>query len=191
MTRGPAHGLTDARFTTEGLEADLSSGLESLYSIEYNDPCWPERLAAVARLRKRGRDVKIEVNGLTACRVEADGEMLELDVIDGMGQPASLRVPFNHAQAIAMTLPRLLSEAVRRITGQQESRYVFPLGRWRVESAHDGSCAIATLATLDGFEVSFGIPPAVCRGLGWALKAEGDAEVRNDAGAADRPISIN
>jgi hypothetical protein len=135
--------------------------------------------------------VKIDVNSLTACRVEPDGKTLQLDFMDGKGQPTSIRLPFENAQAIAMTLPRLLSEAVRRITGQQESRYVFPLGRWRVESAHDGSCAIATLATLDGFEVSFGIPLAVCRGLGWALKAEGDTGVYDKSGAADGPIRPN
>ena len=124
--------------------------------------------------------MKIDLKGLTTCRVEADGETLELDFIDGSGQPSSIRVPFESAQAIAMTLPRLLSEAVRRITGHEQSRYVFPLGRWRVEAAEDQSGAIATLATPDGFEVSFGITPAVCRGLGWALKSEGDAAVTTD-----------
>ena len=135
--------------------------------------------------------MKIDLKGLTTCRVQPDGEALELGFIDDAGRSGSLRVPFESAQAIAMTLPRLLSEAVRRITGQEQSRYVFPLGRWRVEAAEDGSGAIATFATADGFEVSFGITPAVCRGLGWALKCEGDAAVSADATAAARPARVN
>jgi hypothetical protein len=135
--------------------------------------------------------VKIDLKGLTTCRVEPDSEALELDFIDGSGKPTSIRVPFESAQSIAMTLPRLLSEAVRRITGQEQSRYVFPLGTWRVETADDRSGAIATLSTPDGFEVSFGITPAVCRGLGWALKSEGDAAVSTDTRAADGPVRVN
>jgi hypothetical protein len=135
--------------------------------------------------------LKIDLKGLTTCRVQADGETLELGFVDGSGESSSLRVPFESAQAIAMTLPRLLSEAVRRITGEEQSRYVFPLGKWRVEAAEDQSGAIATLSTPDGFEVSFGITPAVCRGLGWALKSEGDAAVAGDAQQAERPMQVN
>jgi hypothetical protein len=133
--------------------------------------------------------VKIDLKGLTTCRVAPDGELLELDFIDGEGEPASICVPFESAQAIAMTLPRLLSEAVRRITGQQQSRYVFPLGTWRVESTQDSTCAIATLTTPDGFEVSFGISPEACRGLGWALKSE--SERNAPEGVADVPARLN
>ena len=139
---------------------------------------------------RKNSDVKIDLKGLTTCQVEPDGEMLELHFIDGAGQPASIRLPFESAQAIAMTLPRLLSEAVRRITGQQQSRYVFPLGTWRVESTDDHTCAIATLATADGFEVSFGIPPEACRGLGWALKSESERTDEPEA-LAGEPARLN
>jgi hypothetical protein len=136
--------------------------------------------------------VKIDLKGLTTCGLEPDGEMLELHFVDGSGEPGSLRVPFESAQAIAMTLPRLLSEAVRRITGAQQSRYVFPLGTWRVESSEDHACAIATFATADGFEVSFGISPEACRGLGWALKSEGEeARVAEDERSCAVPARPN
>jgi hypothetical protein len=136
--------------------------------------------------------MKIDLTSLTTCRVEPDGAALELGFIDGEGRAAALRVPFESAQAIAMTLPRLLSEAVRRITGQPESRYVFPLGRWRVESAEDGSGAIATFTTPDGFEVSFGITPTVCRALGWALRSEGESALAaQDDEAAGDPVRLN
>ena len=134
--------------------------------------------------------MKIDLKGLTTCRVEPDGEVLELDFVDGAGEPRSLRMPFESAQAIAMTLPRLLSEAVRRITDREQSRYVFPLGTWRVESTQDHACAIATLATADGFEVSFGISPEACRGLGWALKSESE-RTDEPEGGADGPARLN
>jgi hypothetical protein len=135
--------------------------------------------------------VKIDLKTLTTCRVQPDGEMLEIGFIDGAGESTSIRVPFESAQAIAMTLPRLLSEAVRRITGESQSRYVFPLGTWRVESADHGACAIATFATADGFEVSFGIPPETCRSLGWALKSEGEETRVADDEARDAPVRLN
>ena len=115
--------------------------------------------------------MEIEVKTLTTCKVERDGETLELSFIGADGQPASLRLPFESAQAIAMTLPGLLTEAVQRITGEEQSRYVFPLGTWRLDAADDVGGAIATFATTDGFAVSFGIPLEACRSLGWALKS--------------------
>jgi hypothetical protein len=122
----------------------------------------------------------IEIKTLTSCKVESDGETLELCFIDAAGRPASLRLPFESAQAIAMTLPGLLTKAVQRITGEEQSRYVFPLGAWRLDAADDVGGAIATFATTDGFTVSFGIPLAACRSLGWALKSQAEPEPSDD-----------
>jgi hypothetical protein len=118
--------------------------------------------------------MEIEVKILTTCTVERDGETLKLSFIDAAGQPALLRLPFESAQAIAMTLPRLLTQAVQRITGEEASRYVFPLGAWQLDAADDLDGAIATFTTSDGFAVSFGIPLETCRSLGWALKSQAE-----------------
>jgi hypothetical protein len=136
--------------------------------------------------------MEIEIKTLTTCTVEPDGEMLELSFIDGAGRPALLRVPFENAQAIAMTLPGLLTEAVQKITGEEESRYVFPLGMWRLDATDDVGGAIATFATTDGFMVSFGISPATCRSLGWALSSQaepGDAD--DGSSGADKRDRLN
>jgi hypothetical protein len=140
---------------------------------------------------EREAEVKIDLKALTTCGVQPDGEMLEIGFIDAAGEPTSIRVPFESAQAIAMTLPRLLSEAVRRITGEAQSRYVFPLGTWRIESADHGGCAIATFSTADGFEVSFGISPETCRSLGWALRSEGEGGGVTEDGARDVTMTLN
>jgi hypothetical protein len=77
-----------------------------------------------------------------------------------------------------MTLPHLLSSAVRRKTGNDESRYVFDLGEWAIESAKGHNCLIATLKTPNGFEVSFAIPPEAGRFFGWTLQREAAATIQ-------------
>ncbi len=89
-----------------------------------------------------------------------------------------------------MTLPRLLTQAVKAQTETDNSRYVFALGRWLLEGVEDHQSLILTLTTVDGFEVSFRIPHATCRALGWTLQheADDDAPDLNDSlGAAGKP----
>jgi hypothetical protein len=120
-------------------------------------------------------------SALTTCDTAEDGKTIRLDFLDEAGASVSVAFPFRQAAAVMMTLPRLLSKALRRQTQSDTSRYVFSLGRWSIESS-DQPCLIMTLATDDGFEVSFGIPFETCRAMGWALKEEGrDAS----AGPAD------
>lgn len=130
--------------------------------------------------------MNIDVKALTTCTVEADGEAIEMGFLNAAGEPMTLRMPFDNAQSIAMTLPALLSRALRQITGDDQARYVFPLGRWSIEA--DGrQRIIMTLATEDGFAASFGLPPEACRSLGWALKQEVD---QPDAEAELQPPAI-
>lgn len=124
--------------------------------------------------------MRIEVAGLTTCSVDQDGEVVELNVVDALGNAISLRLPFENAQAITMTLPRLLTLALQRITGKQQVRYAFPLGGWYIEDAKEDRGVITTFATEDGFEVSFDIPVEACQGLGWTLQHEADERVRSD-----------
>lgn len=109
---------------------------------------------------------------LTTCHAVKDGEAIRLDFLDEMGRPASIELPFAQAEAIAMTLPRLLSKALQRRTNSAATRYVFPLGHWFIERA-DAARLIVTLATDDGFQVSFGVPFDACRAIGWSLEREG------------------
>ena len=92
--------------------------------------------------------------------------------VDDAGEPVSVAFPFRQAASVMMTMPRLLSKALKEQTQSDTSRYVFMLGRWSIESTEQ-PCLIMTLTTDDGFEVSFGIPFETCRAMGWALKEEG------------------
>jgi hypothetical protein len=113
--------------------------------------------------------VKIRSSKLTTCRVAADGGTVRLELIDCSGAVVTIELPFAQAEALVMTLPSLLTQALRQQTGDDDARYVFGLGEWSLEGAKGHDCLIATLKTTDGFEVSFGIPFEACRSLGWNL----------------------
>ena len=136
--------------------------------------------------------MKIRSNRLTTCGVTADGETVALELVDRSDTAVSVELPFDQAEAVAMTLPHLLTRAVRRRTGQQEARYVFALGEWLIEDTKEVNCLIVTLKTTDGFEVSFGIPFETCRTLGWSLQQEADEaiEVRELAEKAIAPDRV-
>jgi hypothetical protein len=123
--------------------------------------------------------VKIRSSRLTTCRVAEDGETIELGLADRFGAAVSVELPFEQAEAVAMTLPQLLTRAVKKRTASEDARYVFGLGEWSIEDTGDRNCLIVTLKTADGFEVSFGIPFEACLALGWSLKHE--AEVATEA----------
>jgi hypothetical protein len=114
----------------------------------------------------------ITSGSLTTCGVVKEGWAVRLDFLDTKGQPYSVEFPVEQVHSIVMTLPRVLSEAVQRRTQDQTSRCVFSLGRWTIESTQN-NCLVVTLSTVDGFEVSFGIPFDTCVALGSALRHEG------------------
>jgi len=116
----------------------------------------------------------IRCSKLTTCGAHHDGETIKLEFLDQGSNPVSLLLSFEDAESITMTLPRLLTQAVKAQTGKDNSRYVFALGRWVLEGAEDHRSLILTLTTVDGFEVSFRIPHATGRALGWSLQHDAD-----------------
>jgi hypothetical protein len=126
----------------------------------------------------------IHCTKLTTCDAVGNGETVKLDFIDDGGRPVSLRLAFEDAQSIVMTLPRLLTQAVKAQAGQDNVRYVFPLGEWLLEAIEHDRSLILTLKTADGFEVSFRIPADTCRVLGWTLQHEADNAADADPGPA-------
>jgi hypothetical protein len=119
--------------------------------------------------------VKVRSKKLTTCRVANDGSNVGLGFLDASGAKVTLELPLDQAEALIMTLPHLLTRAVRRRTGNQQARYVFGLREWALEGAKEQECLIATLKTMDGFEVCFGISFEECRSLGWNLQRSANA----------------
>jgi hypothetical protein len=132
---------------------------------------------------------------LTTCGILQDGQVVRLDLVDDKGATVSLQLPFDQAQAMAMTLPTLLTRALKSLTGSATARYVFPLERWLVEQSGDTDGLVLTLATADGFQVSFGVPSRTSRALGSTLSADTDrmsgADDAEEELEAAVPVALN
>jgi hypothetical protein len=131
-------------------------------------------MAEITGRAKAVTTVKICSRKPTTCRVADDGSNIGLEFLDQSGATVTLELPLDQAEAIIMTMPHLLTRAVRRRTGNQRARYVFGLHEWALEGAMGQDCLIATLKTTDGFEVCFGIPFEECRSLGQNLQHGAD-----------------
>ena len=124
---------------------------------------------------------KIVSSRLTTCNVINDGEAIRLNLVEQLGDPVSIELPFEQAASVVMTLPRLLSTALNARTGGAEMRYVFSLAYWSLERSGDQKTLILTLRTPDGFEVSFGLPLEACRRLASALGHDPEVVIKDDA----------
>src|SRR5262249_12498859 len=116
--------------------------------------------------------MEIESAQLTTCDVTRDGEVVRLGFNDASGNAVVLRLPFAQAGALMMTLPHLLTKALKARFGEEGSRFVFPLGDCVLGGCADGRTVIVTLRTADGFEVSFAAPLDHCRSLASDLRRE-------------------
>jgi hypothetical protein len=132
----------------------------------------------------------ISSSRLTTCEVIENGKAVRLDFLDNAGKQVSVAFPFEQAESVVMTLPRMLAMALQLRTRSQEARYVFPLARWSIESG-DENFLIANLMTNDGFAVSFAVPFDACRAIGWTLCREGQSGPEDDAGSPGKPAAVN
>lgn len=99
----------------------------------------------------------VTVTNFTACEVSGDGRWICLSYCDGSGTTQELHISAEQAGSLAMTLPRLLSAALKARTQDPSLRFVFPLAECDLEAAAGSSNRILSLRTTDGFEVSFSI----------------------------------
>jgi hypothetical protein len=95
---------------------------------------------------------EIEIASLKTCEVSSDGCHVRLNFEDALGRPAALRLTNTGVQRLVMTLPQLLSRALQAEQGDDSVRAMFPLSRWRVETAAGSEQPILTMMTPDGFE---------------------------------------
>lgn len=112
---------------------------------------------------------------LTTCSVIEGGNTIGLDFVGQAGEPVSIEMPFDQAASIVMTIPRLLSTALKMQTHDAQARYVFSVGNWSLELAKDQNCRILTLRTPDGFEVAFAISFETSAAMGSALTGGNEA----------------
>jgi hypothetical protein len=103
------------------------------------------------------------------------GETIRFELVGQAGEPVSIEMPFDQAESIVMTIPRLLSAALRMQTGDNRARYVFSVGNWSLELAKDQNYRILAVRTPDGFEVAFAISFETSVAMGSALTGGSEA----------------
>jgi len=118
---------------------------------------------------------RIVISQLTTCSVIEDGRTIGLGFVGQAGEPVSIEMPFDQAASIVMTIPRLLSAALKMQARDAQARYVFSVGNWSLELAKDQNCRILTLRTPDGFEVAFAISFETSAAMGSALAGGNEA----------------
>jgi hypothetical protein len=111
----------------------------------------------------------IDFKALTTCEVAADGRSISIGFVDGDGNAGAIRLSVNQVGTLAMTIPALLEKALRARFGDASLRYAYPLASWTVEHSSDPATRMITMRTVDGFNVSYSMPPAEQDELGKAL----------------------
>ena len=113
---------------------------------------------------------EIDVTSLITCQVSPGGQRIRLSFQDTGGRPATVNFTAGCVQQMVMTLPHLLSTALKAQHRDDSVRAVFPLGEWRLEAAAGSDDLILTLKTTDGFEVAFSISVPVLSQIGSAVE---------------------
>jgi hypothetical protein len=108
----------------------------------------------------------VVVIALTSCQVSDDGEEIRLSVRDNSGAPLDLQISAEQAGSLAMTLPKLISTALKARYRDPTLRLVYPLTDYSLEGAEGSQDRILSLKTTDGFEVSFSVTPGTLAAIG-------------------------
>jgi hypothetical protein len=95
----------------------------------------------------------IYIQFLKRFEIDEDGSSINLFVTDLVRRDVRIAFPIEVISSLMMTLPKIVNTIVQRTN--PSLRVVYPLGKHHFEHAADGSTRILTLATRDGFKVSF------------------------------------
>lgn len=113
----------------------------------------------------------IAAQRMSECEVSSDGLAVRLGFVDAAGRPCAIALPIECLSSLLMTLPALVTAALRIQSRDPSLRVVYPLETFRIESVAGDSASILTLGTPDGFEVSFSVRPETTAALHTATEA--------------------
>jgi hypothetical protein len=94
---------------------------------------------------------------LIAYEVAGDGNWFRMSFKCANGNPGSLSPPTECLCALIMTLPRMMTQALSARYNDDSLRLIHPAEVVRIERSPDPNTFILTLATPDGFAVSFSL----------------------------------
>ena len=98
-----------------------------------------------------------EIASLTTCQVSPDGRHVRLHFAKTGAGMTTLRLTSACVEQLLMTLPRLLSTALKIQHRDSSLRAVFPLQGWRLDAAAGSGNLILTMTTTAGLEVAFSL----------------------------------
>ena len=99
----------------------------------------------------------LDATDLTTFEVAADGSRVRLNLLGADGREFAVILPVACATALLMTLPAIQKQALQAIHNDPSMRVVYPMQGWKLEGSDEPGCVILTLATADGFQVSFAL----------------------------------
>lgn len=118
---------------------------------------------------------------LTTFDISPDGDRFCMNFTDQSGSIAGLSLPSECLIQLIMTLPEMASKALKVRYRDDTLRIVYPLGTFRMEASSMQEIIILTLATQDGFKVSFGLTDGNLKELSATIR---------DAQTSGRPTFI-
>lgn len=113
-------------------------------------------------------DVMIDVEDFTAFETAADGATTCLTLRDTAGSDIALRLSLDGLNSLMAALPRMLTEARRRLHDDPNLRIVYPVEDHRVERADDPRFRIVTLVTRGTGRLSYRMEVDRCRDIAGA-----------------------
>jgi hypothetical protein len=116
-----------------------------------------ETQGAAPRLTPAGPVEEIVGKELIAYDIATDGNWFLMSFSCVNGKQGSLRLPTECLEGLIMTLPRMMTKALSARYGDDSLRLVYPAEVVRIEGSRDPNTFILTLATPDGFAVSFSL----------------------------------
>lgn len=124
----------------------------------------------------------IVVKELGVLNLAGDGSRVFMTLVCEGASQTVVSLPADCLKSLIMTLPQVMRQALRLQHNDESLRLVYPADQIRVEQSSDPKTIIVTLATTDGFEVSFGLAPQQIMDLSIAV-----ADARHD-GAGGKPL---
>jgi hypothetical protein len=97
--------------------------------------------------------------------IASDGSWFRMSFICADGKKGSLSLPIECIQALIMTLPRMMTQALVARHGDETLRLVYPAQTVRIEGSPDPDIFIVTFTTPDGFAISFSLTGKQLDGL--------------------------
>jgi hypothetical protein len=102
-------------------------------------------------------DRSFTLRNLCTWKVVDDGTRLLMSFVCEDGSDLALDLPTESLNSLIMTLPAMVTSALRRRYLDETLRLVYPAAAIDIEQASDKNYIIVTFKTPDGFAVSFSI----------------------------------